>query len=230
MRIVSKRLFVRPLCLLALFVSTAAAQTVVLYNVPNNASSSDLGQTAFCASFSTQSSAVNLTDVAVDLMIDPLNNSNGTGPNPFTTVTLRSDSSTRPGSILATLGTEPDSAITTTQGVDVTGTVADFPVGPPIHLNASTRYWICLATSAGSKAGWVFTGNNASSQNEFVDTIGQPSVSNSFGDGFAQSFKVTGTVAAGPPAAPAPPTLMLGLAGLAGIALYAARRKFSPAR
>lgn len=152
-------------------------------------------------SFSTGATAVNVFDVKL-----LLNTSATTGSF---TVSLLSDSSTSPGSVLAVLGTLPDSALT--------GSLAiyDFPFSP-ISLSASTRYWIQLSTSDGSSAQWSWSGD-----------ISGPGVSGEF---FANANGVFANTS-GPyqmqvlAAVPEPTTWALIGIGTIGAGAYAWRKK-----
>jgi hypothetical protein len=80
------------------------------------------------------------------------------------TVTLRSDSATSPDAVLDTLGTIPDSSLTSSNSF------VDFSSFGTITLAASTRYWIEIADSVGtSSISWQYaTGNGGlGAGNEF---------------------------------------------------------------
>jgi hypothetical protein len=93
-------------------------------------------------SFSTGATAVGLTNVSVRL-------TNGGSPGTGNImVSLAPDTGGGPSMLQTLLGTISDSMITS--GL----TVFDLPQGSPVMLSASTRYWIVLASSDGSTAGW----------------------------------------------------------------------------
>lgn len=112
----------------------AQATSVVLYN---NLGGSIVGRDPLVSfgpladSFSTGGTAVNLSDVKVNLWT-------GAIVDPLATISLLGDNSTSPGALISTLGT-----------VDVSGstpTVYDLG-GLSVSLAASTRYWIEVTTS-----------------------------------------------------------------------------------
>jgi hypothetical protein len=91
-------------------------------------------------SFSTGSESFLLGDVKLLLSGD----STSTGT---ITVDLRSDNSTSPGAVIATIGTLSDSLLSTS------ASVFDFPV-TPITLTANTRYWIQISTDPSTAVWW----------------------------------------------------------------------------
>lgn len=101
-------------------------------------------------SFSTGSTAENLTDVQVRL-------ENTADPAPASvTVTLYANNANTPGAALLTLGSINDNQ------VSFTGGVYDFPVSPGYPLRANTRYWIGITTSNGSFIGWAWNNESVS--------------------------------------------------------------------
>jgi PEP-CTERM motif len=152
-------------------------------------------------SFSTGGSAVVINDLKL-LLNSPTSNSTFD-------VRLLSDSSTSPGSLIAVLGTIPESSIGTTN------TIIDVPFSP-ISLNANTRYWIQLTGADGSVALWAWSS----------DTSG-PGVAGEF---FANSNGVF-TNDNGPyqmqllAAVPEPTTWALIGVGTLGTGIYAWRKK-----
>ena len=152
-------------------------------------------------SFSTDSSPSTLTDVQVLVSADT-----PTDGGAFT-VSLLSDSSTSPGTTIATLGTIQDSALTTSP----TETTVDVPVTSTIDLAPNTRYWIELggATTSGN---WSYDVANVGVgvASEFNFYAGGVSANNSF-----TPYQMTVTTT------PVPEPTTLGLAGLcvAGLAL-----------
>lgn len=136
---------------------TLAAHATTLYN--NLAATSD-GHDLFSGggfvadSFSTGSSPFLLTSVTLDLLLDPVYGNSADGG--IVTVTLNSDkpappgavpNTLGPGSVLDTLGTIEDSALTFSS--------ADYTLTTDFALIADTRYWIELTSPGGvSTADW----------------------------------------------------------------------------
>lgn len=103
-------------------------------------------------SFSTGASPGALSDVMVKLGVANLR---GTGGS--ITVALFGDAGNRPGQMLATVGTLPDTSLPTSQQYQN----FDFPLSQPYTLSANTRYWIGLATTTASEAAWAYTNNTS---------------------------------------------------------------------
>jgi Hint domain len=103
------------------------------------------------ASFSTGAGSVVLTDVKIGLY-DSTPSDGGS-----MTVVLESDSSTSPGTTIATLGTILDSSLNSNVNTFSTVNVS-IESGPT--LAASTRYWIGLVPIS-SSAGWVAGGSTS---------------------------------------------------------------------
>jgi hypothetical protein len=100
-------------------------------------------------SFSTGPSASKLVDVKLLMSAD---NSSDSGT---CTVSLLSDSSTHPGSLIATLGTINDSALPTSP----TESVIDLPINAAINLAPNTRYWIEIG-GTNTSANWSYDVTN----------------------------------------------------------------------
>jgi len=97
-------------------------------------------------SFSTGSSDFYLNDVQLALTV---NDPTTTGT---VTVSLLSDNGTSPGTVLDTLGTINDTALSL-----YTPATVDFQQSIPIDLTANTRYWIEVSSTDDSSAGWSYT-------------------------------------------------------------------------
>jgi hypothetical protein len=97
-------------------------------------------------SFSTGSNPFSLTDVQLALTVD---DPSTTGT---VTVSLLSDSSSSPGTTIATLGTINDSALSA-----YTPATVDFSQASAIDLAANTRYWVEVSSTDDSSAGWSYT-------------------------------------------------------------------------
>jgi hypothetical protein len=95
-------------------------------------------------SFSTGASSINLSDIMVKLSGDP------SSPGSIS-VRFLSDSSTSPGSVLATVGTLADGSLSNSLSV------FDFPLTTPYNLDANTRYWVQLISTNNSTANWAFS-------------------------------------------------------------------------
>jgi hypothetical protein len=145
----SARRFLLILSCAALSIAAANAQTVLFGNL-NSSVKGYFPIGPIYASFSTGSSAVNLTDVKLQLeFLDG-------APMGFS-VGLYADSSTTPGGLIETIGSMNDSAISGN------GAAYDFPVSPGIALAVNTRYWIGLSANngEGSNTGWALTGSTS---------------------------------------------------------------------
>src|SRR5581483_1865519 len=161
-------------------------------------------------SFSTGSNAVSLTDVVVKLAA-VATSKDAAAPrgsahagaqaaslqprsNGSITVALYSDSYTRPGALLITLGTVSDATLATSQNSNF-----DFPLLTPYALQANTRYWIGFSTTNGSTAGLAWTnddtGPGAASEYNYFQGTPYPN------SGGPYQIRVT----AQPTAAPPPP-------------------------
>jgi len=128
---------------IGLVASAASAQTV-LYNNLSSPIDYYYPIGPIYNSFSTGSTGLVLSDVKLNLeFLDG-------APTGFS-VGLYADSSATPGTLIQSLGSMSDSAISGN------GAVYDFPVSPGVSLAANTRYWIGLTTSNGSNTGWATT-------------------------------------------------------------------------
>jgi hypothetical protein len=138
------------------------------------------------------------------------------------TVALFADSGTLPGALLATLGTMSDSVLTGTP------TVYDFPLATPYVLAAHTRYWIGVTSANGSSAQWAYSADvsGIGVANEFFSN-GEEAVPNSKEP---YLMRLTANGQSAPPPVPLPPSVVLMLTGMAGVALYYARRRFAASR
>jgi hypothetical protein len=136
--------FCSPVSAAILFDSLTIPDSFAEYSDPINTG-------PFAGSFSTVDAFV-LRDVKVLLSGD--NTSKGS-----ITVSLLSDVPAsppaillpHPGALLYTIGTLPDSRLTSLPSV------FDFPVSSGVNLTASTRYWIELSTTDASTAAWSWT-------------------------------------------------------------------------
>jgi hypothetical protein len=146
-----RRLLANAACLATVFYLLAMAPAragVILYDnlsAPVFGADSVTGLGPLGDSFSTGSSAVNLTDVKVML--------EGRSSDGSIAIDLFSDTSAQPGVCLASLGVLGDSALSATP------TVFDFPVTPSIALDANTRYWVEISSANGSTAAWDWSGD-----------------------------------------------------------------------
>lgn len=142
------------------------------------------------------------------------------------TVGLYSDSATSPGSLLTTIGSLPDTSLPT----GGTGAVVTFPLTTVYPLAANTRYWIGLSTANDSVAVWIATDVNTGTgvANEFNYGDGEVFANTpaDIGEPFIMNVTVTGN-AAPPPVTPVPPSVTLGLIGLAFTGLYFTGRRFA---
>jgi len=184
-----------------------SAKADILYNnLPASSSGADTVSSfgPLADSFSSGAGALNLSDVKLLLSGDPTSGGS-------ITVSLLSDSSTSPGSVLTTIGTLADSFLSSTPAV------FDFPTS--FSLTANTRYWVELSSSNGSSALWSWS----------LDTsgvgVGSEFFANTTGvftntDGPYQMEVITGTSSV-----PEPATLALLGMGIAGIAGHSWRRR-----
>lgn len=197
----------------ALGVVGVQSQTIIFDSLSNTPYSGTglLHASPIAASFSTTSSAFDLVDVKV-LLNDAGSIGSGT-----TTVSLFSDipgvggAGPTPGSLLTTIGTLPDTSLTTANSV------FDFTLGTPFVLSASSRYWIELSSTASSTAHWAYTSSSAGTgvASEYFYSSGS-------GGTFANN--PTGPFYMQVSAVPEPSTLaLLGLSALVGCVVV--RRK-----
>jgi len=138
------------------------------------------------------------------------------------TVALYSDNDTSPSGQLTVIGTLPDSSLPTSSS----GGAVDFPLATAYPLAANTRYWIGLTSSNDSVADWletnVTTGTGVAGEFLFADDGVMPN--NPETEPFIMQVD-NGSPSISP--TPAPPTLVLGLLGIACLGLYFARRRFA---
>ncbi|HTW67952.1 MAG TPA: choice-of-anchor R domain-containing protein [Bryobacteraceae bacterium] len=131
---------------LLLMISVAGLDADTIFDNLAYGSGSDdsVASGALAASFSTGASAFSFNDLMISLS-DPEISDGGS-----VDVTLYSDTSTTPGSLLDTLGIILDSSLTTTNSsVDLSGFGT-------ISLASDTRYWIELTAAGTSSAAWQY--------------------------------------------------------------------------
>ncbi len=155
-------------------------------------------------SFST-GAATTLVDVKLLLSGDPT--VAGT-----TTVYLLSDASTSPGSVLATLGTIDDSALS------INGSVQDVSGFAPFSLSANTRYWIELTSTDNASSNWNFSTDTSGVgvANEYFSNQGGVFEN-------SQKFPYQMQINTAGAAVPEPATLTLAAFGLGGVFLISRR-------
>lgn len=143
--------------------SSAVNADTLFDNTSTTVSGSDFIGTTYsygplADSFSTGSSSFAFNSLSLVL------NALMPGDGDSFTISLLSDASTAPGSVLETFGTVADSSLAT---LHQTYTFT----GPTFTLAANTRYWIELS-SPNSSANWVWTtddsGTNIASQSYFI--------------------------------------------------------------
>src|ERR1039457_4066821 len=210
-------------CFLSVFLlfvalSSSFGQSIILFdelNAANSGSDSVTKVGPLGESFSTGASAVSLTDVMVKLNI--AQNNGGTfdaltrrragggstwvqpaaSSSPAVTIALYSNNVLRPGTLLAQLGTVPDSSLPSSGAYQN----FDIPVNPPVPLTANTRYWILITSSNNSVAAWAWTpdvtGIGSANEYTFFQEGVYPNVGASDGP---YQLRVT----AAPPATPLP--------------------------
>jgi len=171
-------------------------------------------------SFFTGATGYTLTDVTLSLVLQ----GSATGS---IAVELLSDSSTSPGSILATIGTINDSAV----GFDPAN--YDFAVSPTIALAAMTRYWIEVVDGGGPSASsiaWTWandlsgTGVLTSGGGEYnVNAASQAVEQNSLSN-LPYQMGVFGTPSSVIPEPSSVVLLGLGLGAIAAVGRYRGRR------
>lgn len=137
-------------------------------------------------------------------------------------VDLYADNSGEPGSLIGHIGDITDGELTSSPAT------YDFPLGTPIALNASTRYWVGVTTASTSEAAWDWTavGSGPGVAGEYWWDEGGPAFSNA-GEPFIMQVNVdTSGSSSGPTPTPAPGTLVLMLtaAGIGGFYLMRRRR------
>jgi len=171
------------------------------------ASVSSLDHGPLADSFSTGVSPTSLTDVKLLLGASaPVDGGSFS-------VTLLSDSSTSPGSLLTTIGTVNDSSLSTSLGT------VDLSLATPYALTANTRYWIEVSGTSTSGV-WSFTAVNSGTgvAGEYNFYAGLVKANSDFTP--YQMQVNTSTVAV-----PEPGTLTVALGTIAIAALAIARRR-----
>lgn len=127
--------------------TTGAEAAVAVYDNTNVPATQFFSPSAFSspfyASFSTSSSALDLSDVLLSLQA-------GTSSAAQLVVTLHADNATAPGSQIASLGTVLDSQVNTNG-------FYDFRFNQ-VALSANSRYWIEVADANGTAA-WNYLSN-----------------------------------------------------------------------
>ena len=163
-------------------------------------------------SFTTGAGSMALTDVK--LLLSRYSDPVGTA-----TIGLYSDgpgiccSLPAPTSLLQTLGTVSDTALTTSPGT------YDFTLGTPYALSAGTRYWIEISTTDGSTVAWS-TSNDLSGvgvASSYLFHDGGTSLDSSLGRAHQMQVQVGGV--------PEPSGLAIVGAGLVALTLTRRRRQ-----
>ena len=163
-----------PVFLLIAASSSSFGQPTIIFDELNAANAGSDSVTKFGPlgeSFSTGASAVSLTDVMIKLNIAPSDESPldaltmrragggsvrvqpAASSSAAVTIALYSNNVLRPGTLLAQLGTVPDSSLPASGALQN----FDIPVNPPVPLTANTRYWIIVTSSNNSVAGFAWT-------------------------------------------------------------------------
>lgn len=205
-------------------------QTVTLYDSTGDSPSgsdsiAEFGPLGF--SFTTNSSATSLSDVKLGLsptgvLAAVVRRRSAavtlSGPGINVEVCANNPSGPQPANPCTQIGAVSDSSVT---GV----TLVDVPVSPTVPLSPDTRYWIGLTVPSSSSLSF-----------DFSETIGGTGVSTEFNFFNGRTFpnnttfgayigSVTSTTnSAPPPATPAPASLLLTFAGLAGVGFWLAWR------
>jgi hypothetical protein len=138
------------LAFLSLSVAAIQATATVIYNnlgVTSGGGSALLPPNGPQANSFSTSTAATLTDVELMML------ANNPADGGSFTVSLLSDSSTAPGTLLDTIAVVADSSLTTSFAD------YDYVLTSPVALTSSTRYWIEASQAAGT-AVWSFDATN----------------------------------------------------------------------
>jgi MYXO-CTERM domain-containing protein len=200
----------------------AHAGTIVFDNSTSPTGGSRSFQTNQYQSFSTGTGSFSLTDVEILLQGSPLDSNT-------LSIDLYGDSSTAPGSLLDHVGTFTDTSL-----IAGSAHLFDFATAA-FALTQNTRYWIGLSTTNGSSAGWdeefaspTVPAGDVGVTGQFKDDTGviSPVDTTPGGTLFRQAFQMQVTVSpTSTGTTPEPSSMVLGGAGLAGLALLGLRRR-----
>ena len=199
--------------------SAFAATTTLFDNISastNNYTISTQGNGPLAQSFFNGGSASFLETLNLNVKLLTLSNSGSF------VVTLNSDSSNKPGSLLATLGTITDSQLSTTAGVI---TLSGLSLIAGTALTASGEYWIELSGTSDSQSQWLYATTGAGTGTSGTKGLYSPGLT-SFSNTAAFPFEMT-VVATDTQDVPEPATLAVLGASLVGLGWARSRRKAS---
>lgn len=201
-----------------LVIAGAQAQTVVFSNMSTIASNTggqvngaNFGPQTFAAQF-TATANLNVVDAKLVAVRLP-------SGGPTFDVWIAADASGSPGTFIEQIGFG-------LQATSLSGSVVTASsIATPISLTSGTKYWL-VVTPTNAQTSFLWGGAGSSSVPIAFNS------SATFNSGWtvtsdALQFQIDGAPAGGgpPPPTPVPPSLLLGLTGLAGAGLYQWRRK-----